>query len=153
MSDLKNLYPFIMNHNETAENPSTESKFYINMLEAYDGFPRFASWNWSAFLFGAGWFLYRKMYLYAAMAFLLEMLLFLLETLTLFSNELGLSFAIFCLYGVFGNAIYRHDLEKRKANNSKTKGTSTLLAALYAVFIAAIFVISFILELKKTGVL
>ncbi len=146
MSDLKNLYPFVMDHNETAENPSTESKFYINMLEAYDGFPRFASWNWPAFLFGTGWFLYRKMYLYAAITFLLE-------TLALFSNELGLSFAILCLYGVFGNAIYRHDLEKRKANNSKTKGTSTLLAAIYAVFIATIFVISFILELKKTGVL
>jgi hypothetical protein len=34
-----------------------------------------ASWNWSAFGFGFLWFLYRKMYLWAALAFVLGLML------------------------------------------------------------------------------
>jgi hypothetical protein len=41
-------------------------KFRVGRVEAFA-----PTWNWSAFLFGMWWFLYRKMYLWALLAFVL----------------------------------------------------------------------------------
>lgn len=42
-------------------------KFRVGRIEAFA-----PTWNWSAFLFGTWWFLYRKMYLWALAAFALS---------------------------------------------------------------------------------
>lgn len=127
MSDVKKLFPYLMDIDESEENASSETQYYINILRTYDGFPRFASWNWPAFLFGAGWLLYRKMYVYGVIALTVSVFV------SYYSNLAYLLIPSCIFFGIFGNAIYRHDLEKRVNNNSTRKGTSSLIAFVYAV--------------------
>ncbi len=47
---------------------------FFRQQDQVDGAFR-ASWNWAAFGFGFLWFLYRKMYLWAALAFVLGLML------------------------------------------------------------------------------
>lgn len=141
MIEIKKLFPYIMDPKESEENLTVETIYYINMLKAYDGFPRFASWNWSAFFFGAGWLLYRKMYLYGAIAIVVYILAGYKHP------EQILPFSI--LLGIFGNAIYRLDLEKRVNSNSKKKGTSSLIVWCYVITILALV---FFLEYRKHGI-
>ncbi|HEY5996233.1 MAG TPA: DUF2628 domain-containing protein, partial [Candidatus Deferrimicrobiaceae bacterium] len=65
--------------------------FQVGRMEAFA-----PTWNWSAFLFGAWWFLYRKMYLWALGAFFLTLV-----------PALGFLAHIAC--GIVGNYLYyRH---------------------------------------------
>ncbi|GEM_PF-4673094 len=130
MNDLRNLYPYLMERNESEEEPSAESMFYINMFTAYKDFPRFTSWNWAAALFGPGWFLYRKMYLYGTIFLLIDILAVYFPIMRVHLLFVGFNPALF---GLFGNSIYRYNLKNRADSNSKTRGTSTLLAWVYAV--------------------
>lgn len=66
------------------------------------------SWNWSAFLFPAYWFIYRKMYLYA-------LCLFLAPNFLAFWGPFGRIASSVCIsvvFGIFGNHIYMRHLEK-----------------------------------------
>ncbi len=56
--------------------PKAEAYRVVFERFAPDGEPRFAfSWNWPAFFCGVWWYLYRKMYLWAAVDFALSVLL------------------------------------------------------------------------------
>ena len=46
--------------------------YYIDKWNRYKYNEKFTSWNWPAFLFTLVWFLYRKMYAYAAIIFALN---------------------------------------------------------------------------------
>lgn len=66
-------------------------KFRVGRIEAFA-----PTWNWSAFLFGTWWFLYRKMYPWALLAFVLSCIPI-------------VGFAAWIATGIAGNYIYwRH---------------------------------------------
>lgn len=70
-------------------------------------------WNWAAFLFGAFWFFYRRMYAIGIALVLGEILLNLLTNLFLpaaIGNLLG--FIVMILLGIFGDKLYFKHLQK-----------------------------------------
>ena len=118
------------------------------------------SWNWSAFLFGEGWLLYRKMYLYAIVFSLTRLTLTpLLSSITPFGDS-PLNQAILLLMpytmilnialGLYGNHFYRiHADDKIKAAikefeperlllGVQSKGGVSLLALLWIPVIAIV---------------
>ena len=68
------------------------------------------SWNWSAFLFGSLWALYRKMYVVFA-------ILFTVALLAVFVAPVEMKHAILggqqLFFAVFANAIYRKHISKK----------------------------------------
>jgi hypothetical protein len=118
------------------------------------------SWNWSAFFFGEGWLLYRKMYLLAILFSLARMALTpYLSSITLFSDSL-LNQAIPLLFpytmvlnivlGIYANHLYRIHAEKkireaiaefkpeRRLLGVQTRGGVSLLALLWIPVIAIV---------------
>ena len=118
------------------------------------------SWNWSAFFFGEGWLLYRKMYLLAILFSLTRLALTpYLSSITLFSDSL-LNQAIPLLFpytmilnivlGIYANHLYRSHAEKkisetiaelkpeRRLLGVQTRGGVSLLALLWIPVIAIV---------------
>ena len=81
--------------------------FYINRFAEMKQKNKKATWNWCAFLFGPAWMIYRKMYVYGAALWLLEIVLGELPAV--------LDLTLSVLLGVFGNYIYMMYLEKLSA--------------------------------------
>lgn len=112
------------------------------------------TWNWCAFLFGPAWFIYRKMYLYGGLYWLLAAVIL--------DSVAYLDLAASALAGVFGNYIYMTYLEKQavaaKAMNEpaktqfieKNKGTSF---AAVAIGMGIVFTVSFVGNLLLGGFL
>ena len=74
----------------------------------------YAGFNVGAFFFGVIWLFYRKMYLYAVMAMALMIVIGVVETFLEvegFGSMIGLSIA----FGVFGNGLYKHHVDKQIA--------------------------------------
>jgi len=76
------------------------------------------SWNWSAFLFGAMWALYRKMYTYTAMVLAIStvvvyfsIMFFELADAMIIISSMNLIIAFF--FGFFGNSLYYKLLKHR----------------------------------------
>ena len=67
----------------------------------YEGVERFAvTWHWPAFFFNSWWFLYRKLYIWALIAFVALCIP-------------GLNFISFILFGILSNYLYyKHALKK-----------------------------------------
>jgi hypothetical protein len=118
------------------------------------------SWNWSAFFFGEGWLLYRKMYLLAIVFSLARLALTpYLSSITLFSDSL-LNQAMPLLFpytmilnialGIYANHLYRIHAEKkiskataefkpeRRLLGLQSRGGVSLLALLWMPVIAII---------------
>jgi hypothetical protein len=78
---------------------------------------RLMSWNWSAFFFGEGWLLYRKMYLYAIIYSVVRVLITpFLTSITLFGDSLlndvapmlmPYTIILNLLIGLYGNHLYK----------------------------------------------
>ncbi len=108
------------------------------------------SWNWCAFLFGHMWFLYRKMYSYAAAYIALVVLGFIFKA----GNAATLVISVFS--GIYGNYLYKNyvdkelqaakamDLFNKNAHIAKKGGTNGW--AVFA-FWAVCFALGFFLEL------
>ena len=78
--------------------------FYINRFAEMKQKNKKATWNWCAFLFGPAWMIYRKMYVYGGLYWLMSILVF---------NKLGyLDLLVSILAGVFGNWMYMICVEK-----------------------------------------
>lgn len=103
-------------------------------------------WNWSAFFLGLWWFLYRKMYVYAALAWAVTLIL---SPATAGAGGL----AAMVLMGIFGNSLYRkfvrEEIAKTAALNPavrmsalQSKGGVTWVPVLIAI--AVVFVVGFI---------
>jgi hypothetical protein len=79
------------------------------------------TWNWSAFLFGNSWLLYRKMYLLGILFFVLDCIIF--ETIDMIPVNYGnILFTIFIfilliiphiLLGLMGNWLYIKNIHKK----------------------------------------
>lgn len=70
----------------------------------------FKSWNWPAFLISPWWFWYRKMYLAAAIIFVVNILFNNLESSSLSSI---ITIAINICSGLFGNQLYMRFAKKK----------------------------------------
>jgi hypothetical protein len=108
--------------------------------------PRFAvSWNWPAFLFGPFlWFLYRKLYLYAAVYAIGPFISFLL------TGAPG-AFLVWCVgAGLSANYVYYWHVKEQVERIRATAGTSTEEAArqfadaggvqMYVVYLGAVLI-------------
>lgn len=84
----------------------TKSEYYLPRFEKMENLNSFTSWNWCAFLFGASWMLYRKMYALGAVLWLVNQIVVLLEI-----PYLSLLFGIGV--GVVGNYLYMKDINNR----------------------------------------
>jgi len=80
-----------------------KADYYIAQFQRLDAGSSMVSWNWSAFLFGIFWLLYRKMYLYALIAF----------AILCIPMVGALIFAIGC--GILGNWLYKKKVEEELA--------------------------------------
>jgi len=127
------------------------------------------SWNWSAFFFGEGWLLYRKMYLFAILFSVTRLVLTpYLSSIKFFSDSL-LNQAIPLLFpytmilnvvlGIYANHLYRNHAEKkisgtiaafkpeRRLLGVQSKGGVSLLALLWIPVIAILeHLVLFLLE-------
>lgn len=117
--------------------------YYLARFEKMENLNSFTSWNWCAFLFSGSWMMYRKMYVFGIVFWLMgEMVNWL---------ELGiLRWVLWIASGVLGNFLYMKDINSRteKAMNmqpeerevyiQKNSGTSW---AAVLILLAASFVL------------
>jgi len=110
------------------------------------------SWNWCAFLFGPAWMIYRKMYVYGGLYWLLSILII--------DRIDYLDMAVSALAGVFGNWMYMVCLEKlavdakalqepQKNEFIKNNGGTSATAVL--VGMGVVFTLSFVGNLLFGG--
>ena len=81
-----------------------KQEYYLNRFAQMKQGNKKATWNWCAFLFTPAWFIYRKMYAYGAIVFVIS---YLLDEML---PNMDLLFSVLC--GVFANYIYMTHLEK-----------------------------------------
>ena len=105
-----------------------KTEYYLPRFEKMETLNSFTSWNWCAFLFGPLWMLYRKMYAYGIVLFVLNELLGFVAG--------GLSLLVSIGIGIVGNYLYMKDInnrtdkaldmqpEEREAFIQKNSGTS-----------------------------
>ena len=107
----------------------TKTEFYLPKFETMETLNSFTSWNWASFIFGTAWMVYRKMYVFGAVLWLVSQVI----------GALGLwplSLVMWVAYGVLGNYLYMKDIdnrtekamnmtpEQREAYIQKNSGTS-----------------------------
>jgi hypothetical protein len=82
--------------------------YYLEAFKKLDATNSMISWNWAACLGGLFWMLYRKMYVYALIAFAG------IFVLSLVTGGLGglLSIIVWIAFGVLGNWIYKKKVEE-----------------------------------------
>lgn len=88
--------------------------YYQQQFEKMTTERPYAGFNIAAFFLGVVWLFYRKMYSYALMAIALMIVIGVVETLWEiegFGSSIGLSVA----FGVFGNTLYKHHVDKQIA--------------------------------------
>lgn len=98
----------------------TNQACYLEKFRGIRSNSTVVSWNWCAFLFGPYWFLYRKLYPWAAVAGLIPICLsfVLVPEVILF-----VSFVISVLSGLFADSIYLRQIEKRAESGSNLPET------------------------------
>ena len=92
-----------------------KAEYYLPKFRQLKAQGKKTSWNWAAFLVSSYWMLYRKMYLYGAIAAVIEILCSVIGSLLLSLLLLGGYIAV----GIFANFIYMKDLEG-KAEEART---------------------------------
>ncbi len=84
----------------------TKTEYYLPRFETMETLNSTTSWNWAAFLFSTGWMMYRKMYAYGAVLFVVSNVL---AMLSLGFLSLVLSIGV----GILGNYLYMKDINNR----------------------------------------
>ncbi|MGB0934988.1 MAG: DUF2628 domain-containing protein [Alphaproteobacteria bacterium] len=142
MTENNTAVHYVANAKEDAENPTSETKFYLDMFHAYKDKPRFATWCWPAYIFGPLWLFYRKMYLFGVLFSALNIMQLIMSKMES-TNLVGVGI-LQVLIGIFGISMYRYDVEKRIKSNKggMYRGTSVLAPLLVmAIMISgAIFI-------------
>ncbi len=127
----------------------TNQPVYISKFQKMQITNSKVSWNWCSFLFGAGWFAYRKMYGIAAACAGISIFAGLIPGLGSM-----IQLALWICAGIFGNHFYKQyvdgelQIAKRMDDYSKSahfaKKGGTSVGAVFALF-GILFVIGFIL--------
>ncbi|MBR4077016.1 MAG: DUF2628 domain-containing protein [Oscillospiraceae bacterium] len=84
----------------------SKTEYYLPRFEKMETLNSITDWNWAAFFFGFWWMLYRKMYVFGAVALVVTELL---SMLTIPGLGLLVSLAV----GVVGNYLYMKDINNR----------------------------------------
>ena len=84
----------------------TKTEYYLPRFEKMETLNSFVSWNWCACLFGCSWMLYRKMYVYGILLWIV------MQAVTV-SGVAGLSLIAWIGAGVLGNFLYMKDINSR----------------------------------------
>lgn len=115
-----------------------KSEYYIRKFKLMKQTGKKTSWNWCSFLFSTLWFVYRKMYLYAFILFLVG------SGLSYISSYL--SFAVTICAGIFGNYIYMTHLESlaKEANLLDSGMKEQFIKKKSGVNLAAVIVIAIV---------
>ncbi|MCL2818376.1 MAG: DUF2628 domain-containing protein [Actinomycetia bacterium] len=133
----------ISSFNEAATFIGPNADYYIPRFQQMEASGSPMSWNWSAFFFGLFWMLYRKMWLYALIAWAV---LFVLELVPVIGQIVP--FVAWIGLGLFGNFIYKKFVEEelakaaplapaeRKAQLAARGGISWIPAIIAGVLIA-----------------
>lgn len=90
----------------TEELVGVKAEYYMPKFMDMQYSSKKLSWNWCAFLVPVYWLLYRKMYMYAAVYFILSFILAFMG---------GLGFVLQILLGMFGNFLYMKNIESLAA--------------------------------------
>lgn len=84
----------------------TKQDYYLPQFEKMETLNSFTGWNWAACLFGAAWMMYRRMYIFGLLLWVVANVITALEV-----GLLNLAFWIGC--GLLGNYFYMKDINKR----------------------------------------
>ena len=84
----------------------SKTEYYLPRFEKMETLNSITDWNWAAFFFGFWWMLYRKMYVFGAVALVVTELLSLLTIP-------GLGLLVSLAVGVVGNYLYMKDVNNR----------------------------------------
>ena len=84
----------------------SKTEYYLPRFEKMETLNSITDWNWAAFFFGFWWMLYRKMYVFGAVALAVTELLSLLTIP-------GLGLLVSLAVGVVGNFLYMKDINNR----------------------------------------
>jgi len=135
------FFNLIKQPHETYESMGPFTSYYLTIYDQHEEKPWFLSWNWACFFssfFGAEilWLLYRRMYLFAFLIsilgrglyeFISFKVMILGNTLAgpLLAKSINWVFRLGFTFGftVIANALYFYFLNKKVAQNVKTKGT------------------------------
>jgi ribosomal protein L40E len=123
----------------------TKQEYYLPKFQAMKAQNKKTSWNWAAFFLTGYWFIYRKMYGYAAAVLVAAFIVALIAPV--------LIWGLYGVLGVYGNYLYMQSLEK-KAMQAKTinelyraqyllKNGGTSIGTVFAV-LAVMAVLAFI---------
>ena len=110
-----------------------------------------SGFNIGALLFGVMWLFYRKMYAYGFIAIALMIVIGIVEEMLGITGP-GSSIGIAVAFGLFGNTLYKHFVQKKIANLNaeveiKQAGGTNIWAAL-GVFIVAVVLIWFSFDVQ-----
>lgn len=121
------------------------SMYYMNKYFKMKEKNSIVSWNWPAFFFSNFWLIYRKMYLYAVIVWLISFFNIIISINS--SNVLG--WIIWIVMGIFGNNLYIKHVEKFVDNMSfldfeqscayaRKKGGTNIVGVIVAVVVVCI---------------
>lgn len=126
-------------------------RYYYEKFEIMSITGNKKSWNWAAFFLNVYWMLYRKMYLYAGGAFLINIIL---ANIPYVGGILNIAFAI-CM-GLFSNSLYfdhinknLKEIEQLYPNNKEMiimkKGGTNIVLPICIGVVSILIVIMFLL--------
>lgn len=84
----------------------TKQEYYLPRFEKMETLNSFTDWNWAACLFGAAWMMYRRMYIFGLLMWIVANVVTALEV-----GLLNLAFWIGT--GLLGNYLYMKDINNR----------------------------------------
>jgi len=114
------FFNFIKHPQETFENLSSDTEKYLKQFAKYHHKNFFFSWNWAAFLGGAFWLFYRRLYTYGIIFYVVSFFLILGgESLT----TRILRFSLVLILALSANALYFFHI-KTHIKDEKSKGVS-----------------------------
>lgn len=84
----------------------TKTEYYLPRFEKLQNLNSFTDWNWAAFLAGSCWMMYRRMYVYGA-------ILFVVSNVVSMLGSFLLNLLLIVGSGVLGNYLYMKDIDNR----------------------------------------
>lgn len=125
----------------------SKTEYYLPRFEKMENLNSFTSWNWPAFLVGCNWMLYRKMYVFGIVLWVVS------QVINLMGVPL-LNWIVWIGSGVLGNYLYMKDIDNRTEKamnmqpderevfiqkNSGTSWTAVLIGCVLSVILTSIF--------------
>ena len=142
---ISEIQHYIKKKGEAEDSPSKQTLYYLERLRRIKESPRELNWNWSAFLAGPFWMLYRRMYWQATCFFIIGMLLSLLEDYFPSREWSGAFIGLNIGQACVGNFIYYYHV-KQQLKKGRSNGGIDLLTPSIVLIVYIVIVGIFIME-------